>query len=42
MNTVILGGGETLLQASGALHHPHNVTIINKNKAQNLKEPQVL
>ena len=42
MNIVILGGSETRSQAVGALHCSHNVTIINKNRAQDLKEPQVL
>ena len=42
MNTVIFGGGETLSQASGALYRPQNVTITDKNRAQDLKKPQVL
>ena len=42
MNIVIFSGGETHTQAAGALHRSHNVTIINKNRAQNLKEPKVL
>ena len=41
MNIVIIGG-ETHTQVARALHRSHNVTIIDKNKARNLKEHQVL